>query len=149
MNRRTQKLIVSAIAFVCFAAYQYFTTGQMPNFGGNSGKQSTQSQPNTTNYSNDDEILDALQDKKLIYTKHAKCRMDCRTISKSEVLAILEDGKINHRKSEKTGSQCPTYAVEGFTKDKQEVRIIFADCDDVTKVVTTIDLGRKYDCYCE
>ena len=71
MNRKTQKLIISVIAFICFAGYQYFTTGKMPDFGGNSGKSTTKNQPNNTNYSNDNEILDGLQSKKIIYTKHA------------------------------------------------------------------------------
>ena len=34
-----------------------------------------------------------LTDEELVYTKHAKCRMDCRTISKSEVEDILENIK--------------------------------------------------------
>ena len=37
----------------------------------------------------------------LIYTKHAKCRMDCRHIDESEVVEILDKGTINYDKIEK------------------------------------------------
>ena len=42
---------------------------------------------------------------KLIFSKHAKCRMDCRKIDESEVKEILKSGKINHKKiqSDKRG----------------------------------------------
>jgi len=94
-------------------------------------------------------IMQQLQSNRLVYTKHARCRMDCRTISEAEVKDILKNGEINHRKSKPQDVPCGSYAVEGFTKDKQEVRIVFAACDDVTKVITTIDLGNKYNCHCE
>ncbi len=152
MNNKTTKIIASAIVFIIYIAYQFFTTGELPNLGGNNSPKSTKntnapSKPKS--FGSDAAILADLQSKKLIYTKHAKCRMDCRTISKNEVLDVLENGRINHRKSEDQGGECPTVAVEGFTDDNQEVRIIFAQCDRVTKVVTTIDLKRKYNCYCE
>lgn len=90
-----------------------------------------------------------LTDQKLVYTKHAKCRMDCRNIDTSEVLYILQNGKTNWQKSNENDSPCPSYALEGNTEDGQHVRIVFADCDDATKVITTIDLENEYDCYCE
>ena len=94
-------------------------------------------------------VLAALQSKKLIYTKHARCRMGCRYISESEVKDMLKNGHINYRKSSIDSQPCPTYAVEGITKDRQEVRIVFANCNDIAKVITTIDLGNKYECYCK
>ncbi len=90
-----------------------------------------------------------LLDEELVYTKHAKCRMDCRYISKSEVEDILRNGKVNWRKSDSNDSPCPSYALEGRTKDGQQVRVVFADCNNATKVVTAIDLGRSYDCVCD
>ena len=93
-------------------------------------------------------VLGNLQSKKLIYTKHARCRMGCRYISESEVKDMLKSGHINYRKSSLDSQPCPTYAVEGVTKDEQEVRIVFANCDDIAKVITTIDLGNKYECHC-
>ncbi len=94
-------------------------------------------------------VLSQLRDKRLIYTKHGECRMKCRHISEAEIKAILQQGKINHRKSKPADYPCPSFAVEGDTKDGQEVRIVFAKCDKVTKVVTAIDLGKNYNCHCD
>lgn len=84
----------------------------------------------------------------LEYTKHARCRMECRQIDESEVEEIMRTGEINYRKSELDASPCPTYALEGMTHDDQHVRIVFAQCDDKTKVVTTIDLEHEWECHC-
>jgi len=92
---------------------------------------------------------DFLTDNELVYTKHAKCRMDCRKISKAEVMDILHNGKVNHAKTRTSNGPCPSYALEGVTQDNQRVRIVFADCNNATKVVTAIDLENNYDCYCE
>lgn len=89
-----------------------------------------------------------LTDEELVYTKHANCRMDCRTISKAEVEDILYNGKVNWEKTRKNDQPCPSYALEGNTADGQRVRIVFADCNNATKVVTAIDLENEYDCYC-
>lgn len=82
------------------------------------------------------------------YTKHAKCRMECREISQAEVEEIMRNGTINYKKSDVNARPCPTYALEGTTKDDQRVRIVFAQCDNTTKVVTTIDLGTDWECHC-
>ncbi|QEC66399.1 DUF4258 domain-containing protein [Panacibacter ginsenosidivorans] len=84
------------------------------------------------------------------YSKHARCRMDCRHIDEAEVKQILREGKINYTKSELKGEDCKKkYAVEGNTKDDQKVRIIFAPCADEVTVVTVIDLGKEWVCDCE
>lgn len=84
----------------------------------------------------------------LIFSKHAQCRMDCRKIDESEVKEILKNGKINHNKiqSDKRGK---TYPVEGYTNDKQHVRIVFAPKGDGLVVVTVIDLEREWKCDCK
>ena len=82
------------------------------------------------------------------YTQHAKCRMGCRRISQSEVEEIMLNGKINYNKSNVNARPCPEYAVEGITHDDQRVRIVFAQCDYKTKVVTTIDLDTDWSCDC-
>lgn len=98
--------------------------------------------PNTVNSN--------LLSERLIYTRHARCRMGCRYISEDEIAYILRNGKMNKRKSKPHDAPCPTYALEGITpKDKQEVRIVFAACDDVTKVITAIDLENEYQCHCD
>src|SRR5688572_7479720 len=82
------------------------------------------------------------------YTAHAKCRMQCRSISQEEVEEILQLGKINYRKTDLKDRPCPSYALEGITRDKQRVRIVFAQCNQKTKVVTAIDLGKEWECHC-
>ena len=84
----------------------------------------------------------------LEYSKHAKCRMECRKISHAEVEGIMRDGKINYKKSDLQNSRCPRYAVEGVTADNQKTRIIFAQCNDKTTVVTVIDLDTAWACDC-
>src|SRR4030095_10351369 len=84
----------------------------------------------------------------LEYTAHAKCRMECRKITQSEVEEIMLGGKINYAKSDVKQKPCPTYALEGITHDNQRVRIVFAQCDFKTKVVTSIDLDTDWECHC-
>jgi hypothetical protein len=86
---------------------------------------------------------------KLIYTKHARCRMACRHIDESEVKEILEQGTINDQKSEPAGRPDPKYALEGRTHDGQQVRIIFAPADRGMVVITVIDLGSDWTCNCK
>jgi len=95
------------------------------------------------------EVNAMLMDNALKYTKHARCRMDCRKIDESEVEFIVRSGKVNLRKSDPKDAPCPTYSLEGYTKDNQEVRIVFADCPSSTKVITAIDLGEDHKCYCK
>jgi hypothetical protein len=87
--------------------------------------------------------------KELILTHHAKCRMDCREISKAEVREVIREGKENKRKSNPNDPRCPTIALEDWTEDGQRVRIIVADCDNVAKLVTVIDLENEYRCDCK
>ena len=84
----------------------------------------------------------------LEYSKHAKCRMLCRKISQTEVEEIMKDGKINYNKSDLQNARCPRYALEGITGDDQKVRIVFAQCNEKTEVVTVIDLDTEWSCDC-
>ncbi|HEX7846686.1 MAG TPA: DUF4258 domain-containing protein [Chitinophagaceae bacterium] len=84
----------------------------------------------------------------LEYSNHAKCRMGCRKITQKEVEEIMKDGKINYNKSDLQNARCPRYAIEGTTSDDQRVRIVFAQCNDKTVVVTVIDLGTEWSCDC-
>lgn len=86
----------------------------------------------------------------LEYSVHAKCRMRCRRITQEEVRDIMQNGTINYAKSDLNDNPCPTYALEGITaKDKQHVRIVFAQCNTKTKVVTCIDLENDFACDCK
>jgi len=84
---------------------------------------------------------------KLIFSKHAKCRMDCRHIDESEVREILKNGTVNENKIQRD-KRGITWPVEGTTHDGQRVRIVFAPKDDGLVVVTVIDLGTEWSCDC-
>ena len=84
----------------------------------------------------------------LEYSNHAKCRMQCRHISQAEVEEIMRDGKINYTKSDLQNARCPRYAVDGMTDDDQRVRIVYAQCNQSTTVVTVIDLETEFKCSC-
>jgi hypothetical protein len=85
----------------------------------------------------------------IIYSKHARCRMECRHIDESEVKEILQSGTVNYSKIE-TDGRGKTYPLEGITHDKQHVRIVFAPQDDgEVVVVTCIDLDKEWSCDCK
>ena len=84
----------------------------------------------------------------LSYTKHALCRMDCRRISREDIAEIMEKGIINLNKSDRRDKPCPTYALQGKTRDGERLRIIFAQCDKETKVVTCYNLDEEFECHC-
>jgi len=85
----------------------------------------------------------------IIYTRHAKCRMDCRSIDTSEVKSILLTGEVNYEKSDLRASPDPKYALEGKTLDGQHVRIVFANSARGAVVVTVIDLEKEWYCDCK
>ena len=74
--------------------------------------------------------------------------MDCRHIDETEVMEILQNGKLNYEKIEedKPGK---TYPLEGITHDKQHVRIVFAPKEEEVVVVTVIDLEKDWECDCK
>jgi hypothetical protein len=84
----------------------------------------------------------------LIFTKHARCRMDCRHITPGEIHEILDRGMINYAKSDPASRPDPKYAVEGYTDEKQHLRIIIAPESDKLIVITCIELGVEWSCDC-
>jgi hypothetical protein len=84
----------------------------------------------------------------LEYTQHARCRMDCRHISQNDIGDIMRSGEINYAKTDVNDTPCPTYAVQGYTNDGQYLRVIFAQCETKTKVVTCYDLEKEFECHC-
>lgn len=101
------------------------------------------------NKDNSSSTLARIISKKMIFTKHALCRMDCRYIDETEIKYVLKDGKINERKSHKNDKPCPTYAVESRSQDGQLVRIVCGDCPSFTKIITVIDLENEFKCDCK
>ena len=84
----------------------------------------------------------------LIISKHAQCRMECRDITVDEVKEILHDGNINYMKSNLTDERGPSYALEGYSHDKQHLRVVFAPKENEMVVVTCIDLDKEAQCDC-
>lgn len=85
----------------------------------------------------------------LEYSEHARCRMDCRDISEAEINDIRSSGTVNVAKSDFEAKGCPRWAVEGYTNDGQELRIVFAQCDNKMVVVTAIDIDKEHKCSCK
>lgn len=81
------------------------------------------------------------------FTKHARCRMDCRHITQKEVKEIVSKAEVNYNKSELDAPKGSTYALEGYTsKDNQHVRIIVAPKQRHLSIVTVIDLDKDWEC---
>jgi len=84
----------------------------------------------------------------LEYTAHARCRMACRQVTEAEVREIMATGRIDLSRSDLQDKPCPTYALEGYSQEGQHLRVIFAPCGQVTRVVTCIDLDKAWKCNC-
>lgn len=84
----------------------------------------------------------------LVYTKHARCRMECRQIDEGEVREIMKKGIINFNKSNRRDRPCPTFAVQGRTSGGESIRVIFAQCATETKVITCYNLEEEFECDC-
>jgi len=93
------------------------------------------------------EIFDRSPDA-LIYTKHARCRMECRHISEKDIGEIMDKGIINMSKTDLRDRPCPSFALQGETSSGQSLRVIFAQCDDETRVVTCYNLKQDFECHC-
>lgn len=83
----------------------------------------------------------------IIYSKHAKCRMECRYIDEQEIKEIILKGNINHSKT-REDKRGRTFAYEGRTHDGQQVRIIVAPQRSKLTIVTVIDLKNDWNCEC-
>ena len=84
----------------------------------------------------------------IVYSKHARCRMDCRNITPGEIQEVLEEGVVNIKKSEPKRTN-PRYALEDVTKDGQKVRIVIALEKTQAVLVTCIDLEKEWPCNCK
>ncbi len=165
MSRKSHSLfsgksILSFIALVVVAIYGFFELGtdssedhytvNPPTKNSRVDKDQNGRTVNAPKLSDYYDVSDVrYKGKKLILTKHARCRMGCREIDAFEVGEILEHGKINRRKSDSNAQPCPTYALEGKSRDGQTVRAVIADCDNKVKLITVIDLDNYYKCSCK
>jgi len=82
------------------------------------------------------------------YSKHARCRMDCRNITQNEIVDLIHRGYINYKKCNLTGDEChKRYAIEGYEQNAK-LRIIVAECGNEATVITCIDLDHDWPCTC-
>jgi len=94
-----------------------------------------------------DPTLAALQQQPLDYTRHARCRMDCRHIDEADVQHVLVHGQRDPART-RTDGRCPSHAVEA-AHEGRDLRVVFAECSTETRVVTVIDLDKEWACACE
>lgn len=93
--------------------------------------------------------LDVFRDPeaKYFFTKHARCRMTCRSITQKEVKEIVRKADVNYTKSDLDAAQGSKYAIEGYTsKDRQHIRVIVAPKQRHLSIVTVIDLDKNWEC---
>jgi hypothetical protein len=74
--------------------------------------------------------------------------MSCRHISEGDIGQIMERGIINFSKSDQNDKPCPTFALQGQTDDGENIRVIFAQCSQETKVITCYNLQESFECHC-
>jgi len=84
----------------------------------------------------------------LVFTRHARCRMDCRHITSKEIQEILNTGTINYSKSEPDAHPDPKYAIEGYSEEHQHLRIIIAPEREKLIIITCMELGVEWECHC-
>jgi hypothetical protein len=111
-------------------------------------EENKQEKNHSENESSEKKLLNKLLHQNIILTKHAKCRMSCRNVSDLEIKEALTEGHLNIKKSDRFDKPCPTYAIEDRSMDGQLLRIVCADCDKNTKIITVIDLENEYSCNC-
>lgn len=97
-----------------------------------------------------DRALQSMRKKPLHITEHAACRMDCRFVTKNEILQSLFTGRVNVRKSEPQETPCPKYVVDAEIKTPQgrrkTIQSVFSACPTETRLVTTIDTSTNWPC---
>lgn len=107
---------------------------------------------NSNKYRSDDfscEFPQRVHVSQLRYVDHAKCRMDCREVSRALVERVYKKGEVNCRKSG-TESGSPRWALEyGDPQNEDTIRLIVEEEDPGKHVIiTVIRLDRQFNCDC-
>ena len=87
----------------------------------------------------------------LVYSRHARCRMDCRKFSEDLIEKVYLGGTVNCEKSGPKDGEM-RYALEmNDPANGDRLRLIIADDegDNEHVVVTAIRLDREFECYCD
>jgi hypothetical protein len=145
MKKAIPYLLLAVLFVIAFFVKQYRESAyndreqSPPTEAGQGNKSSTDTRNN----------LDVFRDPdaEYFFTKHARCRMECRRITQKEVKEIVRKADVNYNKSDLIDPRGPTYALEGYTsKDRQHVRIIVAPKQKHLSIVTVIDLDKEWEC---
>lgn len=145
MNRNMKKALPVILLIVM--AVLSLTIRRWNNTPGTTTNYPQRTYPNSANVPENVSKFDR-SDTNLFFTKHAKCRMACRHITEQEIKDILANGTVNYAKSNMADPRGATYAVEGITKERTHLRIIFAPKHEHMTVVTVIDLEEEFVCNC-
>jgi hypothetical protein len=94
-----------------------------------------------TREAGDTSLRARLRRKSVEFSEHASCRMDCRFVSRAEVLETLLIGTESKRHSTPSARPCPRWALENG-----RTRAVWAECADKTKLVTVIDTVTNHPC---
>lgn len=141
MKKLIPYLLLGVFLIVALLVKQYREQGQpLPDSPVATEKKSTSDSRNHLDTFRD-------PDAEYFFTKHARCRMECRHITQKEVKEIVRKAEVNYRKSDLQAAQGPKYALEGYTsKDRQHIRIIVAPKQKHLSIVTVIDLDEEWNC---
>jgi hypothetical protein len=86
--------------------------------------------------------------KELQYTNNARCRMVCRKISEEDIKEIMDKGIINFSRSNRRAQPCPMFTLQGRTRDREYIQVIFSQCSEETRVLNCYNLEQDVDCPC-
>jgi Domain of unknown function (DUF4258) len=145
MKKAIPYLLLAVLFVIAFFVKQY--REQSP--AGQDQSSPTEARKSTKGSADSRSSLDVFRDpdSDYFFTKHARCRMECRSITQKEVKEIVRKADVNYNKSDLDAAQGPKYALEGYTsKDRQHVRIIVAPKQKHLSIVTVIDLDKDWEC---
>lgn len=96
---------------------------------------------------NDEKTLAGLRHRPLVFTEHAQCRLDCRRVTKAEVVQALRSGSVNNQKSAPKARPCPKWVVDAAVRDEvngrpKNVQTVVLGCPTESRVLTVIDRGE-------
>lgn len=75
--------------------------------------------------------------------------MECRSINEREIKEIIKKGILNQKKSgydKKYNNR--VYVIEGYSYERQHIRVVVTPEKERLLVITVIDLDRDWVCDC-
>ena len=84
-------------------------------------------------FSLDKRVIYHLENDSTTFSTKAECQLVYYSLSKEELLEVLEDGEVNFEKSQTEKKPCQYYVVEN-TINEMELSVTFEFCDKVNTV---------------